>query len=61
MRTAFEAYMRVPLGRMGCFDDWSPPVVFSHETPEYAKAVFQALITEWNLLMQLSKRNGPAS
>lgn len=58
VRSAVEAYLRVPLGRMGCFDDWLPPVVFNHETPEYARAVFEALITQWNLLMQLSVTKG---
>lgn len=54
MLSAIEAYLRVPLGRMGCFDDWLPPIVFGHETPEYVRAVFEALITQWNVLMALS-------
>jgi hypothetical protein len=55
MRVAFEIYLGIPLGRMGCFDDWLPPVVFKHETPEYNRAVFEALVTQWGLLMQLAK------
>lgn len=54
MRSAVEAYSRVPLGRMGCFDDWLPPAVFPHETADYARAVFEALVTQWTLLMKLS-------
>ena len=55
MKTAYELYLTIPLGRMGCFDDWLPPVVFKHETPEYVRGVFEALITQWSLLMQLTK------
>ena len=54
MKSAMEAYRRIPLGGMGRFDDWLPPVVFAHETPDYTRAVFEALITQWNLSMQLS-------
>jgi hypothetical protein len=54
IRSAVESYQRVPLGGMGCFNDWLPPVVFSHETPEYVQAVFEALTTQWSLLMKLS-------
>jgi hypothetical protein len=54
MKSAVEAYSRIPLGGMGCFDDWLPPAVFTHETADYARAVFEALVTEWNLLMKLS-------
>jgi hypothetical protein len=54
IESAVEAYLRVPLGGMGCFDDWLPPVIFAHETADYARAVFEALVTQWNLLMRLS-------
>lgn len=54
IKAAVEAYERVPLGGMGCFNDWLPPVVFSHENPEYVQAVFEALTTQWALLMKLS-------
>lgn len=54
VETAIEYYRRVPLGGMGCFNDWLPPAVFSHETPEYVQAVFEALVTQWSLAMQLS-------
>ena len=32
--------------------DWWPPTVFSHETPEYAQAVFEALLCHWLQLMR---------
>lgn len=54
IKAAVEAYQKVPLGGMGCFNDWLPPVVFSHETPEYVQAVFEALTSHWSLLMRLS-------
>jgi hypothetical protein len=54
MKSAVEHYLRVPLGGMGCFNDWLPPAVFSHETPEYVQAVFEALVSQWSLLMKLS-------
>lgn len=54
MKSAVEAYLRVPLGSMGCFDDWLPPVMFANETTDYARAVFEALVTQWNLVMRLS-------
>ena len=54
MDAALSHYRRVPLGGMGCFNDWFPPAVFSHETPEYVEAVFEALVTQWSLAMQLS-------
>lgn len=54
MKSAVAAYEGIPLGGMGGFDDWLPPVVFAHETPEYTRAVFEALITQWNLTMQMS-------
>jgi hypothetical protein len=57
IKSAVQAYQRVPLGGMGCFNDWLPPVVFSHETPEYVQAVFEALTTQWSLLMKLSLPN----
>jgi len=58
IKTAVESYQKVPLGGMGCFNDWLPPVVFSHETPEYVQAVFEALTTQWSLLMKLSLPSG---
>jgi len=54
MESAVQAYLRVPLGGMGCFDDWLPATRFAHETTDYARAVFEALVTQWNLLMKLS-------
>jgi hypothetical protein len=54
IKAAVEAYQKVPLGGMGCFNDWLPPVVFSNETPEYVQAVFEALTSQWSLLMRLS-------
>jgi hypothetical protein len=54
IKSAVETYVRIPMGGMGCFDDWLPPVVFANETPDYARAVFEALITQWSILMKLS-------
>ena len=54
MQSAMQAYQRVPLGGMGRFDDWLPPVVFPHENADYVRAVFEALVTQWSLIMRLS-------
>lgn len=54
VKAAVESYKKVPLGGMGCFNDWLPPVKFSNETPEYVQAVFEALTSQWSLLMRLS-------
>lgn len=54
IKAAVEFYQKVPLGGMGCFNDWLPPIVFSHETAEYVQAVFEALTSQWSLLMRLS-------
>jgi len=59
IKTAVEFHRRVPLGRrMGYFDDWSPPVLFPHETQEYLQVVFQALLNEWDRVMKLSFTEG---
>lgn len=55
INAAYEIYLTIPLGGMGCFDDWLPSVVFKHETQEYVRGVFEALITQWSQLMQLTK------
>src|ERR1700741_1755093 len=54
IKSAVKIPPRIPMGGMGCFDDWLPPVVFAHETSDYTRAVFEALITQLNLLITLS-------
>lgn len=54
VKSAVEAYLRIPLGGMGSFVDWLPPVVFPQETPDYVRALFESLVTQWSLLMRLS-------
>ena len=54
IESAVTAYLRIPIGGMGRFDDWLPPAVFSHETPEYSRAAFEALVTQWSLIMKIS-------
>lgn len=54
LRAAVRAYQTVPLGgRMGYFDEWVPPVVFGHETPEYTHFVFAALVAQWSAVMEV--------
>lgn len=56
---AVKAYHSVPLGGMGCFNDWLPPVRFKNETPEYVSNLFEVLIADWNFSMhKLSEGNG---
>jgi len=54
IKRAVEGYNRISIRRSGSLSDWQPPVVFDYETPEYAQAVFEALTTQWELLMKLS-------
>lgn len=54
MGAAVKAFQAVPLGGNGCFNDWYPPVVFEHEDREYAATVFEALVSNWSLMMGLS-------
>lgn len=54
IEAAVKAFQAVPLGGNGCFNDWYPPVVFEHEDREYAATVFEALISNWSLMMSLS-------
>jgi len=52
--SAVKSYKEVPLGGNGCFNDWIPPVVYEHETKEYVWAIFEALVSQWSILMRLS-------
>jgi hypothetical protein len=56
---ACDHFRQVPLGDNGCFNDWTPPVVFDYETREYVRGLFQALAANWTLLMnQFARRTG---
>jgi hypothetical protein len=55
---AISSFKKVPLGGMGCFNDWLPSARFPNETPVYVSDLFQVLIGHWNLMMQkLSERH----
>lgn len=54
--SAVKHFRDVPLGRMGCFDDWFPRAAGKHESDEYACAVFEALVERWHRLMSLSAK-----
>jgi hypothetical protein len=49
---ALAAFRQIPLGGMGTFGDWLPGRVFEHETDEYAKCIFDALLARWSYLMR---------
>ncbi len=52
---AVTSFRRVPLGRrMGYFDDWAPPIAYTHETEDYLEVTFQALLNEWDRVMKRS-------
>lgn len=55
IREALKHYRAVPLGGMGCFNDWWPKAGCEHETNEYACAVFDALVERWSRLMRSSE------
>lgn len=54
MDAAVKAFESVPLGGNGCFNDWYPPAVFEHEDRDYVSTVFEALVSNWSLMMSLS-------
>jgi hypothetical protein len=49
---ALAAFKKVPLGGMGCFNDWLPPTKFPNETSTYVSDLFNILVGHWNLMMQ---------
>jgi hypothetical protein len=57
IESAVKHYRAIPVGNMGCLDDWSPHAACEHENDEYAREVFQALIEHWVRLMNLSLPN----
>lgn len=54
LKQAVGHFQQVPLGGMGCFNDWLPPVVFPHENGDYVLAMFDALVSQWSHMMRLS-------
>jgi hypothetical protein len=55
---AVEAFKRIRTGKDG-LGDWFPPVILPGETPEYALAVFEALVERWQRLMSSLAKGGP--
>ncbi len=49
---AIEQFKKVPLGGMGCFNDWCPQPAFEHETGEYINEIFKALVSRWSSLIK---------
>ena len=49
---ALGAYKKVPLGGMGCFNDWIPKAKFSNETAESVLDLFEVLVAYWSLSMR---------
>jgi hypothetical protein len=59
---AMRHFKALPRGGMGTFDDWWPPVIFTHEDANYVNAVFEALTERWSRLMLLAyKQSGKPS
>jgi hypothetical protein len=52
--SAYQWYKRVPLGGMGCFNDWFPPPMLPGEDGEYVSTVFDALCERWSRLMKMA-------
>ena len=61
LASAVNHFRALPLGRMGCFDDWWPKAAGKHETDEYACAVFESLTERWHRLMNLSAKDSNKS
>jgi len=49
---AVDAFQKIPLGGMGCFNDWIPNVKSENETPQYVADLFEVLVAYWNLTMK---------
>lgn len=50
IQEAVAHFRKVPLGGMGCFNDWIPDVVYKHEDAQYVSAEFEALLERWSRL-----------
>jgi hypothetical protein len=48
---AVGAYRKVPLGGMGCFNDWGPTVLVLGESDRQARTAFDRLTRRWSNLM----------
>lgn len=51
-RAAVTHFRAIPLGGMGCFNDWFPPVVYEHEDGDYVWVIFSALLERSIRLMR---------
>ena len=52
LETAQQIAQDIPLGTMGCFDDWGPRGTSPGETNEHAYEVFRALVMRWSFLLK---------
>ncbi len=50
--SAIHHFRAVPLGGMGCFNDWVPDTVYKHETRQSVCITFDALLERWSRLMR---------
>lgn len=57
-KSAVNYFKAIPLGGNGCFNDWFPPVVYDHETPDYVWVVFDSLLERTVRLMQKASDDG---
>jgi hypothetical protein len=51
-RGAVMQFRAIPLGGMGCFNDWYPPVIYSGEDKDYVSEVFGGLLERCCRLMR---------
>jgi hypothetical protein len=58
VEAALSYYKSIPLGGMGCFNDWLPPAVNASETVSGASATFDSLVSEWALSMRILETGG---
>ena len=49
---AVQAYESIPLGGMGCFNDWLPAVKSKKEKPEKVYDEFEKLLSKWSESMR---------
>ena len=59
-RTAVSHFRSIPLGGMGCFNDWFPPVIYKHESSDYVSAIFDSLVERFVRLFRTASGE-PAS
>jgi hypothetical protein len=58
-REAANCFRSIPLGGMGCFNDWFPPVIYDHENSDYVTVIFDSLLERCARLFRTASNESP--